>query len=97
MFGEKKPGKMYNVYWYRSYTQTFLFCFFIFTSFNATSLILLVKHILLRYCKSVKALLIQVGWANTCVQVAGVNALAQNKFRSTIHLLNQHLLAYSHQ
>ena len=24
---------------------------------------------------------------------AGVNALAQNKFRSTIHLLSQHLLA----
>ena len=28
---------------------------------------------------------------------AGFNALAQNKFRSTIHLLSQHLFASSHQ
>ena len=27
----------------------------------------------------------------------GVNAVAQNKFRSSIHLLSQHLLAQSHQ
>ena len=45
MFGEKKTGNMYNVYWYRSYTQTFLFSFFIFIVFNTALLILLVKHI----------------------------------------------------
>ena len=28
---------------------------------------------------------------------AGINSLVQNKFRSTIHLLSQHLLALSHQ
>ena len=50
MFGEKSPGKMYNVYWYQSNTQTFLFCFFIFTSFDTASPILLVKRILPRDC-----------------------------------------------
>ena len=45
---------MYTVYWYRSYTQTFLSCFFIFTSFNATSLILLAKIILIWNCKTDK-------------------------------------------
>ena len=54
MFEEKKTTKMYNVYWYRSYTQTFLSCFFIFTNFNTTSLTLLVKIILIRNSKSVK-------------------------------------------
>ena len=47
MFGEKNPGKMYNVEWYRSYTHTFLFLFFIFTSFNTTLIILLAKVVLI--------------------------------------------------
>ena len=50
----KKTGKMYNVYWLRSYTHTFLFCFFIFTGFNTTPLIHLVKVILIRSCESVQ-------------------------------------------
>ena len=45
---------MYNVYWLRSCTYTFLFCFFIFTSFNTTPLTHLVKVILIRNCKSVQ-------------------------------------------
>ena len=48
----KTFGKMCNVYWYQSYTQT---CpFFIFTGFNTTSLKLLIKTIWIRNCKSVK-------------------------------------------
>ena len=67
MFAEKNPGKMYNVYWYRSYIQVFLCCFFIFTSFSITPLILLVKVMLIRNCKLVKG--DQFRWANSCVQV----------------------------
>ena len=75
MFGEKSPGKMHNVYWYRSYTQTFLLCFFIFTSFNTTSLILLIKHIF------TSKLLLSEKVTNPCriilvCSLAGVNALA---------------------
>ena len=33
------------------------------------------------------------GWLMLGCTWAGVNALAQNKFRSTVHLLSQHLLA----
>ena len=54
MFKEKKPGKMFNVYWYQSYTQTFLSSFLILTSFNTTPIILLVKVILIQNCKSMK-------------------------------------------
>ena len=36
MFREKKTWE--NLQWYRSYTQTFLFCFFIFTNFNTSKL-----------------------------------------------------------
>ena len=49
----KKTGKMYNVYWYRSFTHIFLSRFFIFTS-NTMPLKLLMKAILVRNCKSVK-------------------------------------------
>ena len=45
---------MYILYWYWSYTETLLSLVFIFTSFNTTPLILLVKIILIRICKSVK-------------------------------------------
>ena len=54
MFAEKKPWKMYNVYWHRSYTQIYLSWFFIFTSLNTTPLITLVKIILILNFKSVK-------------------------------------------
>ena len=64
MFGEKKLGKctMYIG------TQTFLFCFFIFTSFNITALMLLVKVTLIQNCKSmtvVKLLALKVTDGNT--------------------------------
>ena len=62
MFGEKDPGKMYNVYWCRSYTQ--FFC----PSFNTTPLILFLKVILIGNCKSVKGDYFR--WANACVQVS---------------------------
>ena len=56
-----------NVYWYQSYTQNFLSCFFSFTSFNTTGQILLVKIILIRNWKSVKCK--QFSSANACVQI----------------------------
>ena len=62
----EKTGKRYNIYRYQSYTQTFLFWFFILTSFNTTALIILVKIILFRNRKSVKCG--QFSWA-ACVQV----------------------------
>ena len=91
MFGEKKFGKMYNVYC----TQTFLSCFFIFTSFNTTLLILLVKNILIRNCESMKG--DKFRRANACVQVHNQNALVQNIFCSTIHLPSQHLLVQNNR
>ena len=48
MLGEKKLGKC------TMYIGIEVVCFFIFTSFNITPLILLVKIILIRNCKSVK-------------------------------------------
>ena len=85
----KNLGKKF--YWYRIYTDT---CpaFFIFTSFNTTPLMLLVKIILNRNRKQKVTNL--DGLMLLCRQVA-VNALVQNKFRSTIHLLSQNLLAQS--
>ena len=65
----------------------------IFTSFNTTPLILLVKVILLRNCNSVKGVY-SIGLMLVC-RWEGVNALVQKKFHSTIHLLNQHLHAQS--
>ena len=75
MFG-KKPGKMYNLHWYQSYTQIFLPCFS-----NTTPLI--------QNCSQWKVtnsdqLMLVHRWGN-------VNALVQNKLSSTIHLLSQHL------
>ena len=52
---------MYNVYWYRSYSQTFLSCFFIFTSFNTTPVILSVKDKLNSKFQYSEWCLIQVG------------------------------------
>ena len=88
---------MYNVYWHRSYTHILLFCFFIFTSFNTTPVILLVKVILVWNFKSVKGDYSNSGALILVCRWAGVNAQVQNKFRSTTHLLNQHLLAQSHR
>ena len=87
MFGEKKLGKctMYIG------TQTFLFCFFIFTSFNITALMLLVKVTLIQNCKSMTV--VKFRWTNALCRPAGVNVLVQNTFRSTICLLSLHLLA----
>ena len=81
---------MYNIYWYRSYTQRFLSCFFIFTSFNTTQLILLLKVILIKKVTNSGGLMLVSRWA-------GVNALVEIKFRSSIHLLRQYLLAQSRQ
>ena len=88
MFGEKKSRKMYieNIYWK-------IYIGIIFTSFNTTPLILLVKVILLRNCNSVKDVY-SIGLMLVC-RWEGVNALVQKKFHSTIHLLNQHLHAQS--
>ena len=52
---KKKTGKMCNVYWCESYTQTFLSYFFIFTSFNTSPLILLLNVVLVRDFKLVKS------------------------------------------
>ena len=62
MFGEKKLGKcaMYIG------TQTFLFCFFIFTNFNITALMLLVKVTLIQNCKSMTV--VKFRWTNACMQ-----------------------------
>ena len=46
MFGEKNKENV-QLYWYRSFAQKFLSYFIIFTSFNTTPLILLVKIILM--------------------------------------------------
>ena len=64
MFGEKNPGKCTMYIGMKVIPRlfcSFLFCFFILISFNTTSLILLVKHILLQNCQLVKRLLTQVG------------------------------------
>ena len=67
MFGEKRPGKMYDVYWYQSYIHIFFSCFFIFTSFNTTPRILLIKIILIQNCKSEKG--DSFSWASACMQM----------------------------
>ena len=57
MFGEKNPKKMYNVYQcilVSKLYRDFFLLFFLSTSFNGTSLIFLVKIILIRNCKSMK-------------------------------------------
>ena len=56
--GPKKTWE--NVCWHRSYTQTFLSFFFIFTSFNTVPLILLIRIIWIQNCKS-ERWLIHVG------------------------------------
>ena len=71
-------------------TQCCLSCFFIFTSFNATPLILLVKlswfEIASRWTVTNSSkLLVVCSWA-------GVNVLIKNKFRSAIHLLSQNIV-----
>ena len=73
----------------------FFILFFIFTSFNTTALILLVKIILIRSCRSLKVT--NSGGLMLACRWASVNDLVQNKFRSIIHLLSQHLLAQSHR
>ena len=54
MFGEKNLGKFTMCIGIEIIPRLFLSCFFIFTSFNKTPLILLVKVMLIRNCKSVK-------------------------------------------
>ena len=71
--------------------------FFIFSSFNTTPLILLVKIILIRNCKSVKGDYNDSGGLILVSRWASVNDLIQNKFRFIIHLLSQHLLAQSNR
>ena len=69
----------------------FLSRFFILTSFNTTPMILLVKLIIIRIVRKYKVT--KSGgliWAD-------FNAMDQNKFPSTIHLLRQHLLVESHR
>ena len=92
MFREKKKlWKIFNVCWYQSYTQTFLSCFFIFTSFNTTPIILSWFEISSQWkVTNSEGLMLVCRWA-------GVNALVQNKFCSTIHLLSQYLLIQSHR
>ena len=78
----KKPGKMYNVYWLRSYTHTFFFCFFILTSFNITPLKHLVKVILIRSCESV-----QGEWFRQANACASGQALFWSKINSVLHFI----------
>ena len=87
MFGEKNLGKG------TMYVGTEVLPRLIFTNFNAKLLILLVKIILIRNCKSVTnsgGLMLVSKWAS-------VNDLVQNKFHSKIHILSQHLLAQIHR
>ena len=58
---ERLARKMYNVYWYRSYSETFLSRFLIFTSFNTTPVILSVKDKLNSKLQVDERCLIQVG------------------------------------
>ena len=56
MFEEKKPEKMFILFWYGSYTQTLKLYpeAVLLFHFHQTPLILLVKIILIRICQSVK-------------------------------------------
>ena len=64
--------------------------FFSFTSFNTTPLILLVKII------STQLKVTNSGGLMLVCRWTSVNDPVQNKFRSIIHLLSQHLLDQSH-
>ena len=65
----------------------FVVLLFIFTSFDTTSLILLVKII------SSQSKVTNSGGLMLVCRWASINDPVQNKFRSIIHLLSQHLLA----
>ena len=66
MFGEKTWENVQYILVLQS-CPDFVVLFFIFTSFKLTPLILFVKIILIRNCKSVKD--DKFRWANACVQV----------------------------
>ena len=86
MFGEKTLGKSLMYIGIKVMPRLFRPSFVIFTIFNTTPLILLTRIIL----SNSGGLMLVCRWA-------GVDALVKNKFRSTIHLLRQHLLAPSRQ
>ena len=94
MLGEKTWENVQCIFVLKLYPD-FVVLFFIFTSFNITRVILLVKIIKFEIASQLKvtnsgALMLVCRWAS-------VNDLVQSKFRSIIHLLSQHLLAQSHR
>ena len=68
----------------------FVALFFSFTGFNTKPLILLVKII------STQLKVTNSGGLMLACRWASVNDMVQNKFRSIIHLMSQHLLDQSH-
>ena len=91
MFREEKPGKIYNLYWFWSYTQTFLSWFFILISFDITPQILLVKISFIWNCKSVKVTdsggpIFVCRWASVNVLVK-INSVLQFIYWASIYLL----------
>ena len=93
MFGEKTWENVQGIFMLKLYPD-FVVLFFIFTSFNTTRVILLVKIIKFEIASQLKV--INSGALMLVCRWASVNDLVQNKFRSIIHLLSQHLLAQSH-
>ena len=94
MFGEKTWENVQGIFMLKLYPD-FVVLFFIFTSFNTTRVILLVKIIKFEIASQLKV--INSGALMLVCRWASVNDLVQNKFRSIIHLLSQHLLAQSHR
>ena len=86
MFGEKIRENVKCILVLQLYPD-FVVLLFIFTSFNTTPLTLLVKII------SSQLKVTNSGGLMLVCRWASVNDPAQNKFRSIIHLLCQHLLA----
>ena len=87
---KNSPGKCTVYIGTEAIPRLFLLCFFIFTNFNIIDYTFGKRYLISKLLVSEKVT--NTGGLMLVCRWTVVNALAQNKFRATIHLLSQHLL-----